>query len=241
MLRLGLSLVLVFAFAQTVFGESSNSTDDEDWQVSAFGGGSFLGDFQFPTPVFSKGQQSSQTVGIHYASGYQVGMRVTENVNKYWSGDLEYSFANQPVTFTNLSPNIQSLSLGQSVHHFSYNFSYIALPHLGRLQPYAKIGTGATLFHISNSFKREALQRELALRDSWKFLVNWGGGFQYLVYEPVSVTFDVKDNVTGVPSYGLPPSARIVDGHYRPGLSRNGLMNNWQINFGVTFRFEEYW
>ena len=240
MFRLGLSLVIVFAGVQAVFGESSYSSDDEIWEVSAFGGGSFLGNFQFPTPVFGKGQDGSQTVGLDYATGYQVGVRLTENLNKFWAADLEYSFANQPLTFTNLSPNIQSLSLGQSVHHFSYNLAYVALPYVRRFRPYAKIGTGASLFHIHNDSKQEALERGLGFRDSWKFLVNWGGGFNYLVHDPVSVTFDVKDNMTGVPSYGLPSKARIVDGHFLPGLSRSGLMNNWQINFGVTVQFYDW-
>jgi hypothetical protein len=48
---------------------------------------------------------------MHYASGYQIGVRVTQNLGEFAAASLEYNFANQPLRFTNLTPTVQSLSL----------------------------------------------------------------------------------------------------------------------------------
>src|SRR5262249_49777393 len=146
---------------------------------------------------------------------------------------------NQPLTFINLSPDIQNLSLNHAVHHFSYNVSYLPLRRLSRFRPYGKIGTGASLFYIEKRSKREALEQGLGLRDSWKFLVNWGGGFKYFVTKGFALTFDAKDHLSSVPSYGLPSSARAVNGQYQPGVGGTGVMHNWQLNFGVLLRRDE--
>ncbi len=84
---------------------------DPEFEGSGFAGGSFIGDHQFGN------------VGVHYGSGYQVGARVNENLNDYWNADLEYSLSNQPLRFTNLTPNAPSLTFGQTVHTFSYSVS----------------------------------------------------------------------------------------------------------------------
>src|SRR5262245_49632001 len=106
MFRLSLSLVLACTSAQAVFGQGSSSPEHERWEVSWFGGGSFVGKLEFPTPILGNG--TSQTVGMHYGSGYELGLRVNENLGNFLAADLEYSLANQPLTFNNLSPNIQS-------------------------------------------------------------------------------------------------------------------------------------
>ena len=111
---------------------------------------------------------------------------------------------------------------------------------LSRFRPYGKIGTGASLFYIQKSSKREALGRGLELRDSWKFLATWGGGFKYFATDELAFTFDVKDHLSGVPSYGLPSSARKVNGQYQPGVSSTGVMHNWQLNFGVAVQWDNW-
>jgi opacity protein-like surface antigen len=239
MFKVHWSLVIACVCVQSVFGQSSYAPENKDWEFSGFAGGSFLGKFQFPTTISGGGQQGSQNVGMHYGSGYELGLRLSENLGNSWGSDLEYSFATQPLTFTNLSPTIPSLALSHTVNHFTYSVAYIPLSRFSRFRPYAKVGSGASLFYISKTSKQEALEQGLELRDSWKFLVNWGGGFTYLIHPPVAIRFDVKDYISGVPSYGLPPTARVVNGRFQPGLARNGLMNNWQMNFGVIYQWDD--
>ena len=83
------------------------SPEHREWEGGGFAGASFSKGFQFPTSVNGTGQQ--QTVGISFASGYQVGAQITQNLRDFWAASLEYSFANQPLRFTNLTPTIQSL------------------------------------------------------------------------------------------------------------------------------------
>src|SRR5689334_15346945 len=135
MFRPIITLVLAFVCAPLIFAQG-----DHHYEGGVFGGGSFVGEgFQFPTAVFGSEQGTSRTVGVHYASGYQIGARVAENLGDFWAADLEYTFANQPLRFTNLSPNIQSLSLGHSIHRLSYNVSYLVPVGLNRFRPYGKI------------------------------------------------------------------------------------------------------
>ncbi len=235
------SIAVVFLSAPLLFAQDPTWSSAE-WEVSGFAGGSFGHTFQFPTGFVLDGlkiPQFSRTVGMRFGSGYQVGARVTQNLDDYWEADLEYTYANQPLRLTNLSPTIQSLSLSQSNSHFSYNISYRALDEDSRFRPYGKVGAGATLFHLND--RNQATQVGLlSLRDSWKFTMNVGGGFKYLLLDEAVLTFDVKDFISGVPTYGLPPSATIVDGRFQPGLGRRGTFNNWQINFGIGYRWNDW-
>src|SRR5689334_8933774 len=108
MARLIIILVLTLVCASPIFAQG-----DHHYDGGFLGGASLVGgDFHFPTAVSGSEQGAYRTVGVHYASGYQIGARVAETLGDFWAADLEYSFANQPFRFTNLSPNIQSLSLG---------------------------------------------------------------------------------------------------------------------------------
>ena len=240
MFRLGLSVVVLCAWVEGAFAQGAYSLEHRDWEVSAFGGGSFVEKFELPTSVSGNGQQSSRTVGMRYASGYEVGLRVNQNLGDFGAATLEYSFANQPLTFTNLSPSIPTLSLGQAVHHLTYAVSYLPMSRLRRFRPYGGAGAGAALFYIHKDSKSEAAELGLALRDSWKFVVSFGGGFKYLVGDQVALTLDVKDHLSGIPTYGLPKSAQIVNGQFQPGLFNSGIMHNVQINFGVAFQWDEW-
>jgi len=211
--------------------------ENHEYEGSGFGGVSVMSGFQSLTQVHGGAAKASRTVGVNYSSGYQIGARINENVNDFWSADLEYSFSNQPVHFTNLSPDIQTLTLGQSVHHFSYNVSYLAFPNSERFRLYAKAGLGATLFYIHHSSKEEASILGVSLKDTWKFTVNWGGGFKYALDENSVFILDVKDHVSGIPSYGLPSSAQVINGQYRPGLSDTGWLHNVQVNVGFAYRW----
>src|SRR5262249_17973380 len=116
--KLSLSVVAILICVSTTAAQQRTIWSDPEFKGSGFAGGSWVGNLDFPKAVSGSAQETSRTVGVRYGSGYVVGARVNQNVNDYWGAALEYSFANQPLQFTNLSPTIQSLSLGQTVHHF---------------------------------------------------------------------------------------------------------------------------
>jgi outer membrane protein W len=239
-------VVITLAGVPQMFAQSYSS--GPQYEVSGFGGASAVEEFQVPTVVSINSQQVIQNVGVHYATGYQIGVRLTENVNDSWDATLEYSYANQPVTFTNLSSNlstdlspvIQSLRLSHSVNHLNYSVSYLALGHSSCFRPYVQAGVGATLFFITESSRNTALALGVPLRDSWKFTFNWGGGAKYVLNEETVLIFDVKDYISSIPSYGLPLAGQVVNGQLQTARSSAGRLNSVQLNIGIAYRWNDW-
>jgi hypothetical protein len=174
---------------------------------------------------------------MRYVAGLDAGIRLGENINDFWAADLEYGFASQRLHLTNLSPDIQDLSLNHSVHHFSYDISYSPMPRARRFRPYARMGAGVGLFYIGDS-KYEARLQGVNLRDSWVFTVNLGGGFKYLVHDQTALILNFKDQLSGVPTYGLNRAAHVRDGRYRPGIATTGYLHVLQVNLGIEFQWD---
>jgi hypothetical protein len=239
--RISYGLIATFGIAcsNSSFAQSAYSTENREWEATGFAGYGFARNFQFSTPVIGSASETSRIVGMHYARAWVVGARVTQNLGDHASADLEYSFADQDLTLTNLSPDIPSFHVTQAIHDMSYNISYLPLPRSKRLRPYGVLGVGAALFWIPGQSSREAKALNFNLRSSWEFLGNAGGGVRYLVMDQFALTFDAKDHISRLPSYGIPVSTRVVDGQYQPGISRHGILNNWQINFGFTYQWDE--
>ncbi len=210
----------------------------DDWEASFFYGGSFLGSGAYTTPVSGSSQGSSRAVGLRYASGYLLGASVTTNRWDHAGASLEYSFSNQPVTFTNLSDSVPSLSLGHSIHRFAYNVLYYPWDRSKRLRPYAFGGPGVSLFYIKGSSKDAAAAQGISLSDPWKFTMNWGGGVKYLVKNHAAAVLQFSDSICGVPGYGLPSSGKVGTAGYTAGFRPDGLMNNWMISIGFNYQWE---
>jgi len=238
--KLGAIALLTLACSWPIFAQATYELEHREWAATGFAGASLLGSREFPTTVIGSDLESSRTVGVSYKSGYEIGVRGTQNVNEYWAADLEYSFANQFLRFNNLSPDIQNLSLELFLHHLTYDVSYLPLPRTSRFRPYVAAGAGAALFYLPGRVKKDAAELGLQLRDSWQLVFNWGGGAHYLVRDQFALTFDVKHRLSGVPSYGLPSSARVVNGQFQPGIASHGVLQNWQLNFGLSFQWDEY-
>jgi len=233
--------VLIFSLACCPFASAqvSPSLSNGKFEFTAFGGASFGNKFQFPTLVFANGAVGSQNVGMRYASGYQIGIRGTENLGDHAAVYLEYNFANQPLLFTNLSPTVQSLSLGHNVNRLTYDGSYLFLPPSKRFRPYVKAGAGTALFYINGHSKEDARALGVNLRDSWEFDFNWGAGLNTRVDDQAALSFEFKNQISGFPSYGLPRNAQIQGSQFVPGVSRDGFLHNWQINIGVTYIWDD--
>ena len=229
--------VLLFAAsgeAQTLFPPSHRV-----WEFSVSGGGSFIGDRQSPTPVLGSDQETSRTVGLKYGTGYQLGLRMSENRWDHWGADFDYSYSNQPLTFTNLAPDIPSLGLGHSIHRFVYDVAYYAFDRRERLRPFAFAGAGVSLFDVDGSSKSSAAALGIQIKDQWKFTFSWGGGLKYLVMDHVAFSFRFADNVTGVPGYGLPRSANVAGGLSIPGFTPRGYMHNWLAAVAFDYQWGE--
>jgi hypothetical protein len=239
MLKRMIILFFVLTFARPAVAQEGPSLEHRQWEATGFTGGNFTTNFRLPTVVSGSDQESSRTVGMRHASGYQIGASITDNFKEFWSGDLEYSFGHEDLSFTNLSPALQSLSLTQYAHRLSYNVSYLPLPPIKRFRPYGAVGAGTALYFLPGQSKEIAFSNGLNLRDSWVFLVNCGGGFRYLLRDQFAFTLGVRDQLSNVPSYGLPDTTIVVNGQYRPGMHTHGVAQSWQIHFGLSFQWDE--
>jgi hypothetical protein len=238
-----LKRIIVLAFAvvcsRPAIAQEGTSLEHRQWEATGFAGGDFATNFHLPTPVSGSAQESSRTVGMRHSSGYEIGARIIDNFKPYWSGDLEYSFGHEDLRFTNLSPAIPSLSLTQYIHRLSYNLAYLPLPPLKRFRPYGDVGVGTALYFLPGESKETASGQGLNLRDSWVFVVNCGGGFRYLLKDQFAFALDLKDQLSNVPSYGLPDSTRVINGQYQPGIFTHGVAQSWRLNFGLTFQWDQ--
>jgi opacity protein-like surface antigen len=168
-----------------------------------------------------------------------MGASITDNRWQHWGATLEYSFANQPITFANLTDSVSSLSLGHVIHRFSYDVLYYPLDRSQKVRPYLFAGPGVSLFYVKSSSKDEAASQGISLSDPWKFTMNWGGGVKYLLKSQVAASFQFSDSISGVPGYGLPRTGIVVSGGYAPGFRPDGLMNNWLISFGLNYQWDD--
>jgi hypothetical protein len=238
-LKAFLLLFLFFTFfrepgqAQNVFKISY-----DDWEASVFAGGSLIGDTVHETPIEGSGQTSSRSVGLHYSTGAQMGMRITANLWRHWGANLEYSFSNQPITFTNLSDSIPSLGLGHAIHRFAYEVLYYPRDRSYKFRPFVFAGPGVSLFYIKGSGKEAASAQGIRLSDPWKLTMNWGGGVKYLLRKQVAFSAQFGDSISGVPNYGLPEAGRDASGVYVPGFRPEGLMHNWLMGVGFAFQWD---
>lgn len=218
--------VLILAACSVSLPAQDSDLEHREWEASGFIGSAFTTNAQLPMPVEGGTPGAVRTVGIRHASGYEIGGRLTDNFKPDWSGAMEYSFAHEDLRFTNLSDSLQTLSLTQYVHRLSYNIGYLPLPPWRRFRPYAEAGAGTALYFLPETSKGMAIDQGFKFRDSWVLLVNCGGGFRYLVKDQFALTFDVKDRLTSIPSYGLPNFA-------------HGIVQTWQAVFGLAYQWDE--
>jgi opacity protein-like surface antigen len=204
--------------------------ESEKWEFSIFAGSSHRGGDIFLTP--GEGV-AARNVGLDFASGYLVGARITENLGDRFGAELDYSLANQPLQFTDLAPGLSSVDLSHRVHSITYSILVYGLDRRSRLRPYGAVGPGVSLFETYGDSENRARAQGLALRDRWKFGMTLGAGVKYHLAGNTGFRFDVKDHVTGVPDFGLPRTATLLN----PGFKPEGRLHNWQISVGFFYGF----
>ncbi len=209
------------------------------WEVSFFGGGSFLGDRRYPTDVAGPSPTGARNVGLRYGSGYVVGASVTENRWRHVGATFEYTFANQPLEFAGLLDQPESLGLSHSVHRVAYELAYYPLDPHSRLRPYAFAGPGLSLFRVARKSIAEGSASETRVSDPWKFTVNWGGGVKYLLVDHWAASLQFTDSVSGVPGYGLRPTAYAAAGALVPGFRPNGFLHDKIVTLGIVYQWDD--
>ena len=229
-----ITLLLSLAVCTTVQAQIQYPNLYKEWEVAGLFGAAFVGDVSSETPV--EGQDETRLVGLDYSSGFLMGVRLTQNLKGKLGAELDYTYANQPLTFLNLSPTIPKLSVSHRVHSFVYSILYYFGDRNTRIRPFVSIGAGASLFQIDGSSKFAASSQGVDLNDTWKFVGSFGGGVKYMINESIGVRFDVRDLLSGVPGYSLPPVSSVEDdGTIGPAFRPDGILSDWQFSGGVFF------
>ncbi len=235
-----LAVLILCGFSQSLAAQTSFPPKHRRWEFSVIGGGSFIGEGQHATPVSGPGTEGVRSVGLRYDKGYVLGIRLAENFREHLGAEFEYSFSNQPVRLSNLSPGLPLLSMGHTVHRFVYDVMYYPLDKSSRLRPYAFIGAGTTLFHVDASSKADVFPLGIELKDRWKFTFSWGGGVKYLLADQTVMRLDFSDRVSGVSDFGFPSAGGNVQGRFVPGFRPAGHIKNWTLTLGLAYQFGEW-
>ncbi len=206
--------------------------EEDKWEFSAFFGVSQLGDRGFLTPIEGGG---SKTVNLSYDPGYALGMRITENLGRKIGAELEYSYIDNSLSFSNLSDLVPTLNVKQRIHKIVYSILVYPLGRKGRIQPFGSFGGGTSFFQIADD--SEAIQNAVILKDRWQLAASFGGGVKIPLSGPWGFRVDVRDQITSVPDFGLPAIAPAFQANSGAGLLPDGLFHNWQIDAGIIYRF----
>ena len=233
MIRFGLVVVsLLVLLSPSVLAQTP---DENKWEVSGFGGFGGAGDGTFVTPVEGG---STQDVGLDVEQSYVLGVRITENLGQYLGAELEYAFTNQPLLFQELSPILPSLGLDHSVHKFAYSILFYGTGRGKRIRPFGSMGFGTSFFQVSGNSQDNSLRQGLDLRNRWKLGFSYGAGVKFQGESGWGFRADFRDQVTGVPDFGLPSQASILEsGAVGPGFLPEGALHNWQITGGFVYTF----
>ena len=214
---------------------SAQTPDENKWEVSGFGGFGGAGDGTYVTPVEGG---STQDVGLDVEQSYVLGVRITENLGQHLGAELEYAFTNQPLLFEDLSPTLPTLALDHKVHKFAYGILFYGTGRDKRIRPFGSIGFGTSFFQVSGRSQDEALRQGVDLKNRWKLGFSYGAGIKFKGASGWGIRADFRDQVTGVPDYGLPSQAPILEsGEIGPAFRPEGALHNWQITGGFVYTF----
>ena len=224
-------LLLSLSFGR-ISAQIPTAPKGDKWEFSVFFGLSQLGDHGFLTPIEGG---DSKTVNLSYDPGYALGFRVTENLGRKIGAELEYSYAENSLSFSNLSDLVPTLNVNQRIHKIVYSILAYPLGRKGKFQPFGSFGGGTSFFQIVDDSVAE--QNAILFKDRWKLAVSFGGGVKIPLSGPWGFRVDIRDQITSVPDFGLPAVSPVFQGNSGAGLQPDGLFHNWQIDAGFIYRF----
>ncbi len=178
-------------------------------RLFVMGGGSFL----YNTRTFTQ-------LGEEFRSDYASGGRITIGGEvipwRIFGIEGAYGYGRNNLRLKNLSEN-QTLGYGARSQRFSGNLLVHSPIAVLGMRPYA---TGGVEFdHLAPTDQAKLTAANEGFADHSVLLgannrlgVNYGGGTDISVFPFLALRFDVRDHITGTPTYGLPFSRYPVQG-----------------------------
>ena len=194
------------------------------------GGGSFLEDERFFNQP-SAGEGAADRFRSNYASGGRLIFGGELSLNRILGFEGSYAAGHNNLDLTNLGES-RTLGYGVRTQRLSANLLGHSPVALLGLRPY--VTAGLEYDHLGPSSRAKTLAftqgfagQLVTLGASNQVGFNYGGGAEWSFLPDLALRLDVRDHVTGTPTYGL--------SHARFPVS--GAAHNVELAAGLSFHF----
>lgn len=202
------------------------------------GGGSSLFDNQSYT-VYGSSYGSRYNAGRTFAAGAEIPL------TKAFSLEGSYGFVRNDLTVTNFyNSSVPNQETAYAIRNQRISFDVLAHARrtIKELRPYLALGVEFDNFAPTSAGAAQADSPSpgfngvpnTVLKPDNKFGFNFGGGVDLHLTRRLLCRFDVRDHITGSPTFGLPPSASSVYATYYP---ISGLAHDLDYSVGIVIRF----
>jgi len=192
----------------------------QEFRAFVMGTGSFLGNERFFTNV-------NQRFRSNYASGGKIIFGGEYPLSNIFGAEGSYGYGRNNLRVTNLSAS-QTLGYGVRSQRVSANLVGHSPISLLGVRPYATGGLEFDHFGPTSQAKTIAFTQGFAgqvvtLGSANKLGVNFGGGVDWSFFPTLALRLDLRDHLTGTPTYGLsggrfPISGAAHDVEFSVGL-----------------------
>jgi hypothetical protein len=179
-----------------------------------------------------------------YATGgtANLGIEVPLKKSKVFGVEVSYNYAQNNLRLSNLSytpPVVKSYGLRDS--RFSLDLVAHSPSTYRGARPYLVLGaeydryspsSAATTLATTTGFAYAAVAKLASQGDGG---VNFGGGIDYKLGKKASLRLDVRDHITGSPTFGLPTAQPSTAG--LPWFPATGSAHNIDYSIGLVYHF----
>jgi hypothetical protein len=220
---IGCVLLAAVVVAPDVFGQILNP------RIALSGGG-----------LFPKAERTFVVNGDTFTSGFANGgnvkARLTLDLTRHFSVEGVYSFGNANLRITELTPTPVERSFGVRRQQAQFNILHFFVSGKRIVRPFLTTGIGALRFSPTDQAKAAAasafIENPAQITSSNKLSFGFGGGLEGRFSPWLGVRFDVKDDMTTVPRFGLPQTPSASGAAFFPV---NGITHNIDAAAALVF------
>jgi hypothetical protein len=147
-----------------------------------------------------------------FSAGARGGVRFGADMWRHWGQDFVYSYGSNAAKIQN-QYNGGKFAFTPKSHEFAYNLLWYPqrLDPKKKVFPYLTAGVGTRIYKLQQATLNEALDPSRAglgkLSNESIFTFNAGGGVRVRMNNVYGFRFEVRDNISQAPRFGLPKSS----------------------------------